>query len=336
MKKDQIKVGGTYTAKVSDKVVTVRIDAENPRGGWDATNLATNKKVRIKSAQRLRGVAKAKGGKPESVQPAPSGGVEPTPDAANLAVATHHDLQLGEWTFAIREGKVEHHAGEGTFDGDDKARKAGEKWIARYAKANDAAKRKMLGWKAAPGSGASDEQRRAAVDAARAKDAAANAAAVQKTKTPKPAKVAKPKKVSLLDAAARVLADAAGRGWHDDGGNRSPGEPAVHAGQRGDRVHEGLRHHRRSQPPVLPLFRGSVRGRDGHVRGLPRDGVQAGVASRCDLLHPCPTSRFRGGGGFLRQGQPRLASRCRWSTAIASQSSLTRRLRLAVNLNQRA
>jgi len=29
--------------------------AENPHGGWDATNEATGKKVRIKSAQRLRG-----------------------------------------------------------------------------------------------------------------------------------------------------------------------------------------------------------------------------------------------------------------------------------------
>jgi hypothetical protein len=54
MKKDEIKVGGTYLTKVSDKVVPVRIDAENAHGGWDATNLVTDKKVRIKSAQRLR------------------------------------------------------------------------------------------------------------------------------------------------------------------------------------------------------------------------------------------------------------------------------------------
>jgi len=54
MKKDEIKIGGTYLAKVSDRVVPVRIDAENERGGWDATNLLTDKKVRIKGAQRLR------------------------------------------------------------------------------------------------------------------------------------------------------------------------------------------------------------------------------------------------------------------------------------------
>jgi hypothetical protein len=43
-----------YLAKVSNQVVQVRIESENRHGGWDATNLATGKKVRIKSAQRLR------------------------------------------------------------------------------------------------------------------------------------------------------------------------------------------------------------------------------------------------------------------------------------------
>jgi len=60
MKKSDVKLGGTYLAKVTDKVVSVRIDAENPHGGWDGTNLATGKKVRIKSAQRLHGPAKSK------------------------------------------------------------------------------------------------------------------------------------------------------------------------------------------------------------------------------------------------------------------------------------
>jgi hypothetical protein len=59
MTKDQIQIGNTYTAKVTDKVVPVRIDAEHPSGGWTATNLVTNKKVRIKSAQRLREKVKA-------------------------------------------------------------------------------------------------------------------------------------------------------------------------------------------------------------------------------------------------------------------------------------
>ena len=54
MKKSEVKVGGVYTAKVTNKVVQVRIDAESRHGGWDATNLQTGKKVRILSPQRLR------------------------------------------------------------------------------------------------------------------------------------------------------------------------------------------------------------------------------------------------------------------------------------------
>ncbi len=58
MKKNEIKVGGMYRARVSDKVVTVRIDSTHTKGGWNAINTATGKRIRIKSAQRLRGAAK--------------------------------------------------------------------------------------------------------------------------------------------------------------------------------------------------------------------------------------------------------------------------------------
>lgn len=58
MKQNQIEIGSTYMAKVSGLVVPVRIDRESPHGGWDATNMVTNKSVRIKSAQRLRGTPK--------------------------------------------------------------------------------------------------------------------------------------------------------------------------------------------------------------------------------------------------------------------------------------
>lgn len=54
MKKNEVRIGGIYQAKISNKVVSVRIDGEHVHGGWNATNLATNKKVRIKSAQALR------------------------------------------------------------------------------------------------------------------------------------------------------------------------------------------------------------------------------------------------------------------------------------------
>ncbi len=54
MKKSEVKIGRVYSAKVTNKVVQVRIDAESRYGGWDATNLTTGKKVRIQTAQRLR------------------------------------------------------------------------------------------------------------------------------------------------------------------------------------------------------------------------------------------------------------------------------------------
>jgi hypothetical protein len=63
MKKAEVKIGGKYYANVSGNRCEVRIDAEKPRGGWDATNLATGKKILIKSAQRLQGEVGARHGR---------------------------------------------------------------------------------------------------------------------------------------------------------------------------------------------------------------------------------------------------------------------------------
>ena len=41
-------------AKVTGSDAPVRIDAQNPHGGWDAKNLVTGRKVRIKTAGRLK------------------------------------------------------------------------------------------------------------------------------------------------------------------------------------------------------------------------------------------------------------------------------------------
>ncbi len=54
MKKSDVKIGGIYAAKVSDKIVPVKIEAVSPLGGWSAVNLMTRKKVHIKSPARLR------------------------------------------------------------------------------------------------------------------------------------------------------------------------------------------------------------------------------------------------------------------------------------------
>jgi hypothetical protein len=58
MKKDQVKVGGIYTAKVPGGIAQVKITAEKWKGdkheGWVAVNTATKRPVRIRSAQKLR------------------------------------------------------------------------------------------------------------------------------------------------------------------------------------------------------------------------------------------------------------------------------------------
>ena len=63
MKKAEVKIGGKYYANVSGNRCEIQIDTEKPRGGWDATNLATGKKIVIKSAQRLQGEVGAKRGR---------------------------------------------------------------------------------------------------------------------------------------------------------------------------------------------------------------------------------------------------------------------------------
>jgi len=45
MKKTDVKVGQVYSAKVSGNVVPVQIDRENPRGGWDGTNMKTTREM---------------------------------------------------------------------------------------------------------------------------------------------------------------------------------------------------------------------------------------------------------------------------------------------------
>lgn len=54
-----VNLGDVFLAQVSGKIVKIRIDTphEDFRGsirGWDGTNLDTGRKIRIKSAAKLR------------------------------------------------------------------------------------------------------------------------------------------------------------------------------------------------------------------------------------------------------------------------------------------
>lgn len=54
MRKAQVRLGGRYEAKISGKIVVVRLTNENPHGGWNAINESTGRTVRIKTAAKLR------------------------------------------------------------------------------------------------------------------------------------------------------------------------------------------------------------------------------------------------------------------------------------------
>ena len=57
MRKADVEIGKAYFAKVSEKIVPVRIYAVCAYGGWYATNTVTGREVRVKTAARLRGPA---------------------------------------------------------------------------------------------------------------------------------------------------------------------------------------------------------------------------------------------------------------------------------------
>jgi hypothetical protein len=59
VKKADVELGKLYLAKVSDKVVKVRIEVPSIYGGWLATNTVTGREVRVKTAARLRGAVVA-------------------------------------------------------------------------------------------------------------------------------------------------------------------------------------------------------------------------------------------------------------------------------------
>jgi hypothetical protein len=54
MRKHEVELGRVYAAKVSGRIVPVRIDAISPYGGWKATNLETGRTIHVRSAARLR------------------------------------------------------------------------------------------------------------------------------------------------------------------------------------------------------------------------------------------------------------------------------------------
>ena len=72
MKKEEVEVGASYSAKVGNRTMDIRIENDNAKGGWNGTAVDSGKPVRIKDARQLRGPAGADGERT----------VEPADDAA--------------------------------------------------------------------------------------------------------------------------------------------------------------------------------------------------------------------------------------------------------------
>ena len=181
MKKHEVKVGGTFLAKVSDKVVPVRITGESRYGGWDAVNTKTGKAVRIKSAQRLRGPATLSKGEVQ---------------AAKAAVGAQVGAGAQPAAGLAKDAKPAPAAAGGEPTNPLEAHYRAQKDAAKAEKAA-----KVAAWRkevAAKGAKADPEL-----------DKAIKAA--EESRKAKKAKVAKPKgerKPGCLDAAVRVLKEA--------------------------------------------------------------------------------------------------------------------------------
>lgn len=54
MTESEVKIRAFYDARVSGRLVRVRIMRVSPNGGWEALNMATGRYVHIRTAARLR------------------------------------------------------------------------------------------------------------------------------------------------------------------------------------------------------------------------------------------------------------------------------------------
>ena len=71
MKKKEIIPGGVYLAKVSNRIVKVRVDTVSDNGGrtiYGVTSLLTHRKLTFRSAQRFRSIAPHDGDGPEGLK----------------------------------------------------------------------------------------------------------------------------------------------------------------------------------------------------------------------------------------------------------------------------
>jgi len=54
MQKQNVKIGKSYVAKIDDSLIVVKIEAEHKSGGWIATDVKTNRQLRITTPRKLK------------------------------------------------------------------------------------------------------------------------------------------------------------------------------------------------------------------------------------------------------------------------------------------
>jgi hypothetical protein len=108
MKKNEVVIGGRYLAKVSGRVLPVRITGESRYGGWEAVNAETNRAVRIKSPQRLRRPADA------ATREAIAGEETDMSKAREVVLGHVYSVAVGGSYLPVRADKV---LGHGRYEG---------------------------------------------------------------------------------------------------------------------------------------------------------------------------------------------------------------------------
>lgn len=107
MKKKDVAIGGRYAAKVSGKVVYVKITGVCVHGGWNAVNETTGKAVRIRGAGRLRYEAERREAIKAAVEKAyPASTILPDGHPTTYRDATVADFGQADVNKALQRFKV--------------------------------------------------------------------------------------------------------------------------------------------------------------------------------------------------------------------------------------
>jgi len=173
--------------------------------GLASRNTAKGITAMSKKNTNVKKPAAKKNAKPSA---SPAASLMPAPEV--LAAVPSYDKKEKRWELSICEGKLEHTVLNETFETDDAAKTAGDEWLTKYAKTDEAGRRKMLGWKPAKGSakiGDLAETMAKKVTGGKKADATAADATPKAKREPK-AKTESTRGPSGLDVAAQMLKDS--------------------------------------------------------------------------------------------------------------------------------